>query len=364
MHIGLLIYGSLDSISGGYLYDRRLVKHLREHGDQVDIISLEWRNYSINLLDNFSATLFNRLKHLSADILLQDELNHPSLFQLNHVLCKEVSYPLVAIVHHLRSSEGHTPWQNWFYRWVERKYLQSLDGFIYNSSTTRQVVENLIGVGRPSVVAHPGGDRLHLDFNPPEAATRAHEPGPIRLLFLGNVIPRKGLHTLLDALALMPRESWSLMVVGSLDMDVWYSSRIERIVTKHKFGDQVRFSGYLETKAVEKVLRHHHVLVLPSEYEGFGISYLEAMGFGLPAIATTAGGASEIITHGVNGFLLPPADPLTLKDRLLQLAGDRELLAEMSLAALEHYRQQPTWEQSAQRIRSFLIDFAENWERK
>ena len=93
-------------------------------------------------------------------------------------------------------------------------------------------------------------------------------------------------------------------------------------------------------------------------------SYLEGMGFGLPAIATTAGGASEIITNGVNGFLVPPADPLALKDRILQLAGDRGLLAEMSLAALERYRGHPTWEQSAHRIRSFLVDFAESWERE
>lgn len=364
MHLGLLIYGSLDSISGGYLYDRQLVRYLREQGDQVDIISLEWRNYLGNLRDNFSPNLLSRLRDLSPDMLLQDELNHPSVFRLNQELRKEIAYPLVAIVHHLRSSEGHPAWQNWFYRWVEGQYLQGLDGFIYNSSTTRQVVEDLVGDGRPSVIAHPGGDRLHAELSPQEITSRAYEPGPLRLLFLGNVIQRKGLHTLLNALAQMPNNSWSLTVAGSLDMDLGYSMRIKGIVDGYKIGDRVNFTGYLETNAVQKVLREHQVLVLPSEYEGFGISYLEGMGFGLPAIATIAGGASEIITQGVNGFLLPPADPLALRDRLLQLAGDRELLAEMSLAALERYRQHPTWEQSLRRIRSFLADFLDNWERK
>lgn len=363
MRIGLLIYGPLDSISGGYLYDRQLVKHLREQGDQVEIISLYWRNYLSNLLDNFSPRLLSRLRDLPLDILLQDELNHPSLFHLNQKLQKEVSYPLVAIVHHLRSSEGHPTWQNWLYRWVEKKYLKSVDRFIYNSSTTRQVVENLIGVEKPSLVAHPGGDRLHPEFNPQDVTSRAYEVVPLKLLFLGNVIPRKGLHTLLNALAQIPYDSWVLTVAGSLEVDLKYTNEIKRIVGVNRLDDRVRFTGYLETEAVKKVLRDHQVLVLPSEYEGFGISYLEGMGFGLPAIATTAGGAAEIITHGFNGFLVPPADPVALRDRINQLGDDRELLAEMSLAALERYRQQPTWEQSAQRIRSFLIDFTDSWER-
>lgn len=51
MHVAL-IYGSLDTLSGGYLYDRKLVEHLRARGDVVDVISLPWRNYGRHLLDN------------------------------------------------------------------------------------------------------------------------------------------------------------------------------------------------------------------------------------------------------------------------------------------------------------------------
>ena len=89
------------------------------------------------------------------------------------------------------------------------------------------------------------------------------------------------------------------------------------------------------------------MLVVPSSYEGFGIVYLEGMAFGLPAIGTTAGAASEIITDGENGFLIPPDDSETLSERLSMLANDRELLARMSVKALERYRQQPTWDETA-----------------
>ena len=71
MRIGLLIYGSLDTLSGGYLYDRKLVEHLRQAGDAVEIVSLPWRSYPAHLADNLSLRLYRRLRDLPVDILLQ-----------------------------------------------------------------------------------------------------------------------------------------------------------------------------------------------------------------------------------------------------------------------------------------------------
>ena len=53
MKIGFVIYGSLNTVSGGYLYDRKLVEYLHAQGDTVEIISLPWRNYGAHLMDNF-----------------------------------------------------------------------------------------------------------------------------------------------------------------------------------------------------------------------------------------------------------------------------------------------------------------------
>src|SRR5574339_1182768 len=97
MHIGLIIYGSLDTLSGGYLYDRRLVEFLRSQGDTVEIISLPWRNYLAHLTDNLYFKLPDNL-----DILIEDELNHPSLILANR---RKHPYPVISLVHHLRCSE-------------------------------------------------------------------------------------------------------------------------------------------------------------------------------------------------------------------------------------------------------------------
>jgi glycosyltransferase involved in cell wall biosynthesis len=79
------------------------------------------------------------------------------------------------------------------------------------------------------------------------------------------------------------------------------------------------------------------------------------MGFGLPAIASTAGAAGEIVTHGENGFLVEPGDPLSLAACLELLLQDRPRLAGMGQAALRRFHQHPTWEQSGARIRAFLL---------
>jgi len=356
MRVGLVIYGSLETLSGGYLYDRMLVDRLTADGDKVEIISLPGRSYLANLKDNFSAGLLRRLQSFQVDVLLQDELNHPSLWWINHLLQEKARYPIVSIVHHLRCSESRPAWQNRLIAMLESCYLSSVDAFIFNSQTTRQVVENLVGVGRPSIVAFPGGDRLHQAISEAQISTRAIQSGPLRIFFLGNLIPRKGLHILLQALSRLPQDAWMLTVAGSLDMDRGYASAILRQVRSARLESQVHFLGPLKDAELIEQFLLNQVLAVPSSYEGFGIAYLEGMGFGLPAIATTRGAAREIITSGENGYLVAPDDPHKLAGCLLQLAEDRELLLRLSQGAHQHFIHHPTWEQTSVRIRDFLLE--------
>jgi glycosyltransferase involved in cell wall biosynthesis len=351
MKIGLVIYGSLDTLSGGYLYDRLLVDTLRAQGDTVEVISLPWRNYLSHLADNLSFRLPAGL-----DVIIQDELNHPSLLTANK---QPHPYPVISLVHHLRCSEQRPAWQNAFYRIVERRYLRSVDGFIFNSGTTRGVVQALVGSGTPNLVAFPPTDRFGngLSAEDAEAAewihARSSEDSPLRLLFIGNVIPRKGLHTLLDALARLPEGSVQLDIVGSLTTDPNYAAEMKKKAGKIT-QSSIRFHGALNNDPLVAILKAAHVLVVPSSYEGFGIVYLEGMAFGLPAVGTTAGAAPEIIEEGRTGYLIDPDDDRTLASHLAALAKDRELLTRLSLNAWQRYRQQPKWEQTAATIRSFL----------
>ena len=361
MKLGLVIYGSLDSLSGGYLYDRKLVNNLTRLGDTVDVIALPlgrdgagWRSYARHLGDNLYPGLFRRLERLEVDLLLQDELNHPSLAWVNRRLRPRVGYPMVSIVHHLRSDELRPAWQNRLYTLVERIYLKSVDGFIYNSQTTQGRVERLAGKGRPAVVAYPAANHLNPQIEQAEIIHRARQPGLLSLFFVGNLIPRKGLHTVLDALSRLPKGAFVLNVGGSLISDPVYVDSIRNQIESLDLDSTVRLQGALGDSQLVDHYRRAQVLVLPSSYEGFGIAYLEGMGFGLPCIGTTAGAAGEVIEEGQTGLLIPVEDPVSLSRHLRRLAGARPLLETMSLAARQRYLSHPTWEQTAEKTRSFL----------
>ena len=363
MKIGLIIYGRLQTLSGGYLYDRKLVEHLQAQGDTVEIISLPWEGYSRHLLHNFWFALGEQLRQAEFDILLQDELNHPSLFWLNRKIRSQIHYPIISIVHHLRSCETRPGWQNWLYRQVEQRYLASVDGFIFNSQTTRQVVQALVGISQPNVVALPAGDRFPLKLTPQQIEARARQLGPLRLLFVGNLIPRKGLHTLLEAVATLPQTDWQLDVVGDMAVDPRYTQQIQQTITRHNLTHNVTLHSSLNDEALGQQLAHSHLLVVPSRYEGFGIVYLEGMGFGLPAIGGRGGAAHEIISEGVNGFLVDGGSEVgtaVLRQHLHTLHHNRDQLSQMSLAAQERFQAHPTWQHSMAQIRRFLQKFQPN----
>ncbi|MFQ5398798.1 MAG: glycosyltransferase family 4 protein [Anaerolineae bacterium] len=354
MRIGLVIYGTLETLSGGFYYDHRLVEQLRHRGDKIEIFSLPWSSYGRHLAHNFWPDFARRLRDAEIDLLLQDELNHPSLFWLNRRMRPRVTYPIASIVHHLRSSEARPAWQNKLYRLVERAYLTSVDGFIFNSQTTRQAVERM-AQNRPSVVVTPAGDRFRPELDEEAIIARAHEPGPLRLLFVGNLIRRKGLHLLLAALARLPRDAWRLEVAGGPTVDPGYPQTVRRQIAASELNECVTLHGRLSDDELARLLQHSQLLAVPSSYEGFGIVYLEGMGFGLPAIAGSRGGAAELITEGQNGFLLPAQDAAVLARHVLALHHDRDRLAEMGVAARRRYLAHPGWEESLAAVRPFLL---------
>lgn len=358
VRVGLIVYGDLDLVSGGNLYDRMLVEHLRGAGHEVEIVSLPNGSYFRHLTQNFKPGLIRRLAASKYDVLVQDELVHPSLFLFNERLRRRVSHPLVAIVHHLRSSEDHPQWQNDWYRRVEKRYLASLDAFVFNSETTRESVESLLQKKTRHVVATPGGDRLPSRLTREDVERRARQDGPLRLLFVGNLIPRKRLHVLLDALGELRDASWTLDVVGSAEMDRSYARLARERITTLGLGSRVTTHGTLAGDALADRYRRSHLLVVPSSYEGFGIVYLEAMAFGLPVIAGATGAADEIVLHETTGFLVRPDDTFSLRKQLERILGDRELLARLGVAAFERFSSFPTWEESMGRAEELLRGLA------
>ncbi|WP_254864448.1 glycosyltransferase family 4 protein [Halovivax gelatinilyticus] len=350
MYVGFVVYGGLDRTSGGYRYDRKLVENLRAHGDEVDVVAIPQRTYPRHLADGVSRTLRSRLNR-PYDVLVQDELCHASLWRHNPHLDRPGA--IVSVVHLLRSGPSAGVWSP-LYRSVERRYLDSVGAAVCTSRDTRDRTERLADV--PTQVAPPAGRVEGAALASDEVASRARD-GRLRVAFVGNLQPRKGVKPLLDAFSRIVNErrrSATLTVVGSRDADPAHArSAVER-ATELDVDGCVTFAGRVSSDELRRVLRRSHVLAVPAAYEGFGMVYLEAMEYGVVPIASAVGGAREIVDDGQNGFLVEPGDADALADRLARLDADRDELARLGANALRTADDHPTWAETTARVRSFL----------
>ncbi|ESS04119.1 MAG: glycosyltransferase [uncultured archaeon A07HR67] len=356
--VAIVVYGDLDSRSGGFLYDRRLANHLATHGWAVDEVSLPERPPPRSLLTNLAVGLVDRLER--CDVVVEDAYCGPSLFLLN----RRLDTPVVALVHYLRSAVVDEGIRGRVTRTIEREYLQSADAYVFNSEPTREAVVSLCGVGAGGspgvdpgtsspldVVAPPAGDRL--GEAPALSGDRLHDE-PFRVVAVGNVTPRKGFDTLIRGLSRMDDGvEWRLCVVGDTSVDPDHVASLRTLASRQEITDDVRFVGRVTDDRLRAELRAAHVLAVPSRYEPFGIVYLEGMAFGLPAIASANGGASDFVGDH-NGALVPPDDPGAVAAAIAPLARDRGRLERLSRGARKTFRDHPTWEETCARVRTLL----------
>ncbi|MFP4229074.1 MAG: glycosyltransferase family 4 protein [Salinivenus sp.] len=351
MRIGLVVYGDLAQVSGGYLYDRKLVEHLRGRGDEVVVFSQPKRPYPLGLVDNLDPSFWGRLCSSNLDLLLQDELNHASLALGNTWLRGRLDAPIVAIVHHLRAREPQSAFSAAVSRTLERRYLTATDARIYNSRSTKRSVEALAGT-RPCVVARPSGRRFGPPVSPDYVSERARAGGSLRLLFIGNLIPRKRPHLLIEGLARAQSARCRLEIVGDPSADDAYAATVRRSIRRLDDPSRVTLHGQVPDENLKQLLDASHALAVPSAHEGYGIVYVEAMGRGLPVLASPNGGARDVVADGDTGYFVETAADIA--DAVDAWAADREHLAAMGRAAVAQYRETPTWPETCRRIASFL----------
>lgn len=346
MEVGFVTYGNLTQVSGGYRYNRKLIEYLRSCGDQVTVISLPQSRGVRALGDNFSRRIRRALDR-PVDVLLQDELCYRSLLRHTNRLTEPAT--VIALVH-LLELPGAAGRMHRLSAMLERRYLATVDGCIATSHHTARQIE--AATDTETVVAYPGGRAEGAAVATDRVAVRART-GPLRVAFIGNLLPRKGLHTLLKALASLDQE-WRATIVGK-PIDRSYATRIEHQIDALSISEQVRRRGRVSEEGITSVLAASDVLAVPSAYESFGMVYLEAMEYGVVPIASGVGGANEYIEHGTNGYLVQPDTPEVLANHLARLGSDRDRLLAMGKAALATAQEHPTWAESLSQLRSALL---------
>jgi|GEM_PF-131313 len=343
--VALIVYGALDRLSGGYAYDTALAERLRARGHEIVVLSQRDAGFLGRLASN-GPGIGRRIRRVGADLVLIDELNHPSLFLSRRAL-RRGGAPLVLIVHHLRSDEALPALVRRAVRWMERRLLTAVDAYVFNSRSTAGRCAALAGGPlEPSAVVYPGAEN---PFGRPR-----RRDGGMRVLFVGSLIPRKGLHRLIAALGGLEAE-WSLDVVGDEGVDPGYAARCRRDAAGMA-GDRIRFHGRLSGSELDDLRGRAEILAVPSDYEGFGIVYLEAMRAGLVPVASARGGAAELLRDGVDGILVDPDRPEDLEGALVRLAADPDEAERLARSARRRAESFPDWTTTMNRAAEFLED--------
>jgi len=200
-------------------------------------------------------------------------------------------------------------------------------------------------------VIHHG---VHVGPEPPLDGPLA----PQGIVFSGRLCADKGVHVLLEALALVdchavPRQRVTL-IGGWIDESYW--QQLQPLAAHVPASLAVTFTGQLSRQQAITTAREHGIFVFPVLWaEPFSIALLEAMAAGMAVIATATGGSPELLVHGENALVVPPNDPHALAHALQQLLTDNVLRQRLRMGAQATARRF-TFEQSIARIDRHLTD--------
>ena len=212
---------------------------------------------------------------------------------------------------HLAPPDEKAPteyWQLW------REEIELADKIVVNSPWSAKLLVEA-GIDAAKLVEIPlvyesGGSMEH------GAGSLERRPSKrLQALFLGSVILRKGVGQLFDAIMMLRNEPVDFTFAGPIGV---------RIPDDISSLSQVRFLGPVGKATAQKLYRDSDVFLFPTLSDGFGLTQLEALGHGLPVIASRNCGV--VVEHGVSGVVLPEVSPETIADEIMKLANNRDAL--------------------------------------
>ncbi|AGA57309.1 Putative glycosyltransferase ytcC GT4 [Thermobacillus xylanilyticus] len=244
-----------------------------------------------------------------------------------------------------------------------KRSLAAADRVLVNSHWLRRTVAEMVPEAADKLrVLHLGVD---IDrFRPPDDPGSGERRRRLRedrgwtdrtvVLFMGRLIPRKGVHHLL---AILPKLAEAhpdvlLVIVGSpfygSHRDTAYSLRLKRMARAMK--RHVLFVPYVPYTKVPDWFLAADIAVVPSKPgEAFGLVNVEAMASGLPVVASRVGGIVEVVEDGETGYLVNPANmEAELLDRIGALIRDPELRSRMGAAGRKRVEEKFTWQRTAE----------------
>jgi glycosyltransferase involved in cell wall biosynthesis len=343
-----LVPGRLATLTGGSIYDRRMVDGLRGRGWSVDVRELDegFPRPSTQALDHAARTLASLA---DGSTVIVDGL---ALGAIPEVLRPHAErLKLVALVHlPLAAEVGLDASVARELEASERRALQSARAVVVTGCATVDAVKSL-GV-RPEAVAvvEPGTD-------PAPISERA--PGePLNLLCVAGMTAGKGHEDLIRALAANRDLGWTLTCVGSLTRHPITVERVRRLVAAEGLGDRVALTGEREPGLLERYYGRADLFVLNTMRETYGMAVAEALAHGLPVVSTRTGEIPTLAGGPAGdlnaGLIVEPGDLPALTNALRRVLSDAGLLERLRDGAKHARRRLEGWEVAAARMAAVL----------
>lgn len=338
-----LLPGDWHIPTGGYTYDRRLSLALGEQGwtvlPQVLDGAWPWPDDS-----DLSAALARIAALPDGALVIADGLAFGALARAVRPHARRLRW--VAHVHHpLHLETGLSAADSAQLRAAEAQALQLARQVVVPS---RRTLDDVADLGVPPdriAVVEPGTDPAPL---PPPKARPA---GPVQLLCVATLTPRKGHALLLQALAGLTRLPWVLHLVGSAERDPGTAARLQALAAP--LGERVVWHGELPGPALRAHYLAADVFVLPSLYEGYGMVIAEAVAHGLPVVTTDGGALAHTLPAGA-GLQVSAGDGPALQAALERVLSDAGLREHLAAGARQAAAALPTWAQQAARYAAVL----------
>ena len=259
--------------------------------------------------------------------------------------------PIVATIHATeagRNSGIHDETQRYI---NDTEWLLTYEAteVIVNSNYMKNEIQRLFGLPFDKINVIPNGINLSnftgierdYDFR------RQYEMDNEKIiLYVGRLVYEKGVQHLIAAMPkiLSNYHDAKLIIAGRGGM----MDELRAEASNLGLNDKIYFTGYLNSKQVQKMYKCADVAVFPSTYEPFGIVALEAMLAGVPTVVSDVGGLDEIVTHGVDGMKSYAGNANSIADSVTALLYDHQLATNVSKKAKQKVKDQFNWEKIAQ----------------
>lgn len=337
------IPGDIDTATGGYAYDRRVMELLPAYGIEVEHLALpgSFPNPSASDLETTGRLLENAGDGSS---LLIDGLAYGALPE---ALVAGLKADIVALIHHpLGFETGLKEEDAERFIATERVALKYARHVVVTSRATARALERDFEVPHKKItVAEPGTD----------PALRATGTGtPLQLLAVGAVSPRKAYDILIKSLAPLKELDWRLAIAGATDRDPAAAAKVRAAIDEAGLSDRVTLAGKVVPATLERFFDSADLFVMPSLFEGYGMVLAEAMARGIPIVCTTGGAAAETVPDAA-ALKVSPGDPEALTEALRSALENKKLRRKLADAAWEAGRALPTWNETARRIAAALL---------